>query len=126
MLKAASKNQPGDFRLSSARSVFGTHVFPAVLVAAGLLSIGFVGCHPAPSPEVLATVNGKQIVQSDVDRLYKQSLGESAQAPSKEEASIQRLQILKTLIEDEILQQRAAKLNLVATDEEVDAKLTDM
>ena len=112
--------------MSSARSFHEIYVYPAVLAAAGLLSIGFVGCHQAPSPEVLATVNGKQIVQSDVDRLYKQSLGDSAQVPSKEEAAIQRLQILHTLIEDEILQQRAAKLNLVATDEEVDAKLTDM
>ncbi len=99
---------------------------PAVVLAAGLFTGTLVGCHPAPSPEVLATVNGKQIVQADVDRLFKQSLGETAQPPSKEEAAIQRLSILHQLIQDEILQQRASKLNLVATDEEVDAKLTDM
>lgn len=84
------------------------------------------GCNQPPGPDVLATVNGKQIMKVDVDRIYKQSLGDSAQAPSKEEAAIQRLNILHQLIEDEIVQQRAAKLNLVATDEEVDAKLTDM
>jgi peptidyl-prolyl cis-trans isomerase SurA len=95
-------------------------------LAAGLLSFSILGCRPAPSPEVLATVNGKQIVRSDVERLYKQSLGDNVQAPSKEEAAIQRLSILHQLIQDEIFQQRAAKLNLVATDEEVDAKLTDM
>ena len=74
----------------------------------------------------MATVNGKQIMKGDVDRIYKQSLGDSAQAPSKEETAIQRLNILRQMIQDEIQQQRAAKLNLVATDEEVDAKLTDM
>jgi peptidyl-prolyl cis-trans isomerase SurA len=37
-----------------------------------------------------------------------------------------RLNVLHQMIVDEIMQQRAAKLNLVATDEEVDAKLTDM
>jgi peptidyl-prolyl cis-trans isomerase SurA len=99
-------------------------------VAVGLLSlalsVAITGCNQPPAPDVLATVNGKQIVQADVDRLYKQSLGDSAQAPSREEAAIQRLNILHQLIEDEILQQRAAKLNLVATDEEVDAKITDM
>jgi peptidyl-prolyl cis-trans isomerase SurA len=109
--------------LSSARSLFPYRPLPALLVAAVIFS---TGCTHAPSPEVLATVNGKQIVTADVDRLYKQSLGDSAQGPSKEEAAIQRLNILHQLIEDEILQQRAAKLNLVATDEEVDAKLTDM
>jgi len=112
--------------LSSARNVLKIRPLSAVLFAGGLFSIGITGCNHAPSPEVLATVNGKQIVSADVDRLYKQSLGDSAQGPSKEEAAIQRLNILHQLIEDEILQQRAAKLNLVATDEEVDAKLTDM
>ncbi len=100
-------------------------------LAAGLflftvVGCNLLGCNPKPSPEVLATVNGKQILVGEVDRLYKQSLGDSVQSPSKEEAAIQRLSILRQLIEDEILQQRASKLNLVATDEEVDAKLTDM
>lgn len=74
----------------------------------------------------MATVNGKSILQADVERAYKQSLGETVQQPSKEEAAIQRLNILHQMIEDEIMQQRAVKLNLVATDEEVDAKLNDM
>jgi len=112
--------------LSSAQSVQAIRNFPALLLVAGLFTISIVGCHQAPSPDVLATVNGKPIMQVDVDRAYKQSLGDAVKAPSKEEAAIQRLNILHQMIQDEILQQRAAKLNLVATDEEVDAKLTDM
>ena len=95
-----------------------------------MLSSGVVltlsGCHPAPSPQVLATVNGKEILASELDRIYKQSLDPAAPAPSKEEAAMHRLQLLHGLIEDEILQQRAGKLNLVATDEEVNAKVTDL
>jgi peptidyl-prolyl cis-trans isomerase SurA len=83
------------------------------------------GCQHAPSPEVLATVNGKEILASELDRIYKQNLDPAAPAPSKEEAAMRRLQLLHGLIEDEILQQRAARLNLVATDEEVDAKITE-
>jgi len=112
--------------LFSVRSVHAIRGFPAVVVAAGLLTISLSGCHQAPSPDVLATVNGKSILQADVDRVYKQNLGDPAQPPSKEEAATQRLNILHQMIVDEIMQQRAAKLNLVATDEEVDAKLTDM
>ena len=102
--------------------------FPVVLFAAGLfsLSIALAGCNHTHSPEVLATVNGKEILASELDRAYKQGLDASAPTPSKEEAAIKRLSILHGLIQDEILQQRATKLNLVATDEEVDAKLTDM
>jgi peptidyl-prolyl cis-trans isomerase SurA len=117
---------PGDFRLSSVRILQAIRRYPVVLFATGFLALGISGCHQAPSPEVLATVNGKQIVQAEVDRVYKQSLDENAPPLSKEEAATRRLSILHNLIEDEIMQQRAAKLNLVATDEEVDAKITDM
>jgi len=97
----------------------------AFLVFAGAISVS-TGCYRAPSPEVLATVNGKEIMAADVERIYKQSLGDNALQPSKEVAAVQRINILHQMIQDEIMQQRAAKLNLVATDEEVDAKLTEM
>jgi peptidyl-prolyl cis-trans isomerase SurA len=73
----------------------------------------------------MATVNGKPILQADVERAYQENLGETAQPPSKEQAATLRLNVLHSMIVDEIMQQRAAKLNLVATDEEVDAKVTD-
>ena len=112
--------------MSSARSVHAIRSFPALLFAAGFLTVGLNGCHPAPSPDVLATVNGKPIMQADVDRAYKQNLGDPTQPPSKEVAANLRLNVLHSMIVDEIMQQRATKLNLVATDEEVDAKLNDM
>ena len=48
------------------------------------------------------------------------------QKPSAEQADIVRLNILRQMIDDEILWQRAAKLNLAASDEDVNAKLTEM
>ena len=74
----------------------------------------------------MATVNGKDIMRTDVEKYYKASLGDNPQTPSEEQADIVRLNILHQLIEDEILQQRAAKLNLAASDEDVNAKLTEM
>jgi len=74
----------------------------------------------------MATVNGKDILSSDVEKYYKASLGDSPQQPSAEQADIVRLNILHQMIEDEILQQRAAKLNLAASEEDVNAKLTEM
>lgn len=84
------------------------------------------GCHHSPSADVVATVNGKEILRSDLDRYYKASLGENAQQPSPVEENIRRLQLLHQMIQDEILQQRAAKENLAATDEDVNAKLTEI
>jgi peptidyl-prolyl cis-trans isomerase SurA len=98
----------------------------APVIAGGLLLAILAGCHRPPSPDVMATVNGKDIMRADVEKYYKASLGENPETPSPEQASIVHLNILHQLIEDEILQQRAAKLNLAASDEDVNAKLTEM
>ncbi len=48
------------------------------------------------------------------------------QVPSTDQADSLRLNILHELIVEEIVEQRAAKLNLTATDAEVDGKLAEM
>jgi peptidyl-prolyl cis-trans isomerase SurA len=96
-----------------------------VLVSAVLLA-PLAACHRAPAPDVMATVNGKEILRSELDKYYQASLADSPQQPSPEQADIVRLNILHQMIEDEILQQRAAKLNLTASDEDVNAKVTEM
>jgi len=74
----------------------------------------------------MATVNGKEILSSEVEKYYRANLSADQQEPSPEQANIVRLNILKGMIDDEILWQRAAKLNLAASDEDVNAKLTEM
>ena len=96
------------------------------ILTSSLLIVALTGCHRPPSPDVMATVNGKEIVRTDVEKYYRASLGDNPQEPSAEQAAIVRLNILHQLIEDEIIQQRAAKLNLAATDEDVNARLTVM
>ena len=73
----------------------------------------------------MATVNGKEITRAELDKYYKSTVGDAPQEPSAEQADIVRLNILRQLIDDEIVQQRAAKLNLAASDEDVNAKLTE-
>ncbi len=99
----------------------------AVLVACcGTLLAALSGCHRPPAPDVMATVNGKDILRSDLDKYYAASIGDSQQVPTPEQADIVRLNILRQMIEDEILWQRASKLKLAASDEDVNAKLTEM
>ncbi len=74
----------------------------------------------------MATVNGKEIERAELEKYYKAKLGDPPQEPSAEQANIVRLNVLREMIDDEILQQRAARLNLAASDEDVNAKLTDM
>jgi peptidyl-prolyl cis-trans isomerase SurA len=96
------------------------------MLLGGALIAAVAGCHRSPSADVVATVNGKEIQRSDLDRNYQASLADSPQKLSPAEADIRRLQILRQMIESEILEQRATKLNLAATDEDVNAKLTEI
>ena len=100
-----------------------------LVLSSTLLLIPLAACKHPPSPDVVATVNGKDISRSDLDKAYtnyKASQGESPQEPTQEQANIVRIDLLRQLIDAEILEQRAAKLNLTASDEDVQAKLTQM
>jgi peptidyl-prolyl cis-trans isomerase SurA len=84
------------------------------------------GCNRPHQPDVVATVNGHPIDRATLERYYHSNLGNAPQQPSLVQSQIAHLEILRNLIDDDIKQQRAAKLNLVATDEEVDAKLAEI
>ena len=86
------------------------------------------GCKQQHGADVVASVNGHAISRTDLDRNFNdQQRGKQDQQPETEEqAKSDRLTILRTLIDGEIIEQRAAKMNLTATNEEVDAKLTEM
>ena len=103
------------------RAGSGVLIFLLTTVLAGV-----AGCHRPPQADVVATVNGKNIMRADLDRLYQAKVADNPQKPSPEEADMVRLQLLHGMIADEIVQQQAAKLNLSATDEDVNAKLTEM
>jgi peptidyl-prolyl cis-trans isomerase SurA len=88
------------------------------------LSVAIFGCEKPHDLNVIASVNGEAIWRSEVDRLSKTQQSENGpQAESQDQADAARLTILQDLIDQTILQQRAARMNLMANDEEVDIKL---
>jgi len=99
-----------------------------ILALAALLVCAFaVSCNRemAPGPDVWAVVNGKQITREDVEKLYRSRVNPDAPPPSPEEALSVKLSILDELINSEILIERAQKMNLVASDAEVEDKFTE-
>ncbi len=107
----------------ASKQAVGQCFLGGVALAAALT---LAGCTHAHGTGVLAKVNGKPIQASDVDTLYKNSLTENQQKPSKEQEGIVRLNIVRQLIDEEILAQRAGTLNLLASDEEVDSQINEM
>ncbi len=102
---------------------------PAFVLSIFLMALSLTGCQPSHPPDVVATVNGHPINRSELDQAYNQQLGDAQQQPEKpsaEQAESLRLGLLGELISEEIVQQRAAKMNLTATPEEVDAKFAEM
>lgn len=79
----------------------------------------------APGPDAWAVVNGKQINRGDVDKAFRSRVNADAPDPSREEALSLKISILDELINSEILLERAAEMNLVATDAEVEDKFTE-
>ncbi len=98
----------------------------AALLGLMAIAAGVAGCTKEHGPDVVAMVNGKPIMRADMERLYKTNLGESKQEPPKDQADNVRLNIVREQIDEEIVDQRAAKLNLTATDDEVETKLAEM
>jgi len=100
-------------------------VLTAALLAATLLA--FPACQrKGSSPDVMARINGREITRAEVEKYFDNQTSGAPQQPTGEQASSLRLSILRQLIDDEILMQRAEKLGLLATDEEVNRRLNEI
>jgi len=98
-----------------------------LVLSAVCLLIAFSACNrDSGGGDVMASVDGRKIYRSEVDKYYANQTSGSDQQPSGEQAVSLRLSILNELIETEILMRRAEKLGLLATDEEVDRKLNEI
>ena len=98
--------------------------------AAGLLPMVMLlagGCNKTHGTDVVATVNGHAIMSVDMDKMYMTQLGDAqGQQLPIEQADSLRLNVVSELIDEEIVEQTAIKMNLTASNEEVDAKITEM
>jgi len=61
-----------------------------------------------------------------VEKYYRTRVNPEGQEPSQEEALSLKLNVLEELINNEILLERAKKLNLEASDGEVEDKFTEL
>ena len=96
-------------------------------ITALAVSAAVLGCgNKQVGDDVAASVDGRKIYRTDVEKYYQNQTAGSQQAPVGEQATSLRLSILRELIDNEILMRRAEKLGLLATDDEVERKLNEI
>jgi peptidyl-prolyl cis-trans isomerase SurA len=95
----------------------------AVILLSCLLTIG---CRTAAAPDVAATVNGRPIYFGEVDKAYKTQFPGRVEGENEDEVQLRRLEVLRSLIDNELMLQRAEKAGLIATDADVDARLNEL
>ena len=94
-----------------------------LLFIAPLLALFACGCNRQGSDkDVLAKVNGYKIQRSEVDKAYNSQTAGSPQKLSPAEDQALRLNLLHQLIDIRLQLQKAEKLGIVATDDEVESK----
>jgi peptidyl-prolyl cis-trans isomerase SurA len=96
------------------------------LLLPSLAALLLYSCGRSAPANVAATVNGRAITYADLDKQYESQFGSLSERPSDDQTVIQRLEVLRTLIDNEIMIQRAEKMGLLAVDADVDAKFTEM
>src|SRR5579871_2877814 len=84
------------------------------------------GCRRAVPENVAATVNGRPITYAEVDKQYQSQFMSATERPSDDQMMIQKLEVLRALVDNEIMLQRAEKLGLMATDADVESKFAEL
>lgn len=84
------------------------------------------GCKRAPAPNVAAVVNNRPITHTDLDREVQLQFPPTGEKLSEDQVRIQKLEVLRTMIDNQIMLQRAEKQGLMAVDSEVDAKFNEL
>ena len=100
---------------------------PWVLLAAAVLSISFLAaaCERDPGDRVAATVNGYRITYAELDKYLSTQDLDSTSSSTEEDNRMLRLNLLRELIDRQIMLDKAQRLGLMAVDGEVEDRYQD-
>lgn len=95
------------------------------IVAVALLTLGLSACEDAADSGVAAVVNGYRITYDELDDYQGQQMPGQDAPPSEEQARMLRLNLLREMIDRQILLQKAESYGLSAIDDEVAARYAE-
>ncbi|MBI2816393.1 MAG: SurA N-terminal domain-containing protein [Acidobacteria bacterium] len=102
-----------------------------VLAVTVVLTAVSFGCNKAAQQDsansnVAARVNGKDILRSEVDKYFEFKTQQAGQKPAGEAAALAKMEIVRDLIERELMAQKASQLKLEVKDAEIDKQFEDL
>jgi peptidyl-prolyl cis-trans isomerase SurA len=96
------------------------------LLAAVAATIALASCKKTPPAGVAAAVNGRPITYAKVEQTYRTQYPQVPEGANADLMQSQKLELLGSLVTNEIMLQRAERLGLQAVDADVDAEITKM
>jgi parvulin-like peptidyl-prolyl isomerase len=99
-----------------------------LLVLAGAIAFALAACSSSggsPDSTVAATVNGKKIMLSEIERLINQQAQGKQSQLSAHDLAQARLQVLESLIQREVLYQRADQEKLLPSEEQITSSINE-
>jgi peptidyl-prolyl cis-trans isomerase SurA len=87
------------------------------------LALALSGCTDKKSDDAMAKVNSYKVQRSELDKAYNRQVAGSPVKPTTEQEQALRLQLLQQIINMQLYVQKAEKLGIVASDEEIESKL---
>ena len=83
-------------------------------------------CKQTPPANVAAEVNGHAITYAELDKIYQSQYPQPCEGSNEDQVMSNKLEVLNSLITNEIMLQRAEKLGLTAVDADVEAEFNKM
>ncbi|MBK5291339.1 MAG: peptidylprolyl isomerase [Acidobacteriia bacterium] len=103
--------------------MFRSRIFISITISLVLM---LAACKRSAPAGVAAQVNSRPITFDDLDKQYKLQFPSPSPETSEDQVAIQKLEVLRGMVDNEIMLQRAEKRSLVAQDSEVTTKFNEL
>lgn len=97
------------------------------LLAGALAALAvFTACKKTPPANVAAVVNSRPITYAELEKSYQSRYPANPEGSSQDQVNMQKLDLLRDLVDAEIMLQRAEKVSLMASDADIDARINEL
>jgi|CZKE01.1.fsa_nt_gi peptidyl-prolyl cis-trans isomerase SurA len=97
-----------------------------IFLAAASTALTLTSCKSATPAGVAAKVNGYAITDAELEKIYQTQYPQPVEGSNEDLVNTQKMDVLGSLITNEIMLQKAEKLGLAAVDADVEAEFTKM